>query len=1011
MGDLRVSRGGGSGRGPARGGGPQWPAPAPRSAPHPPTPGRGPSDPQASSRSRRGVVRRLVGPRRADPPPARERDGESGLAARGIAGNLVVTRDRVVAWYRVPPQSWSFSTAGRADRMITDLATRIAELGTRRVFLRVTSRPFPARRWAEALDAASPNPLPSPCPHHRLRSEPGCGSCVEGAAWYDHLAAEQMHLDDHELDDKEVYLGVEVAARSLAGRAAELAWRQAPVAEAGDLAGRLDELDQTAAGRGLEAAPATPEQMGWLLHRSVGLGMPPPQTVGEHPAPQAPSPVDPEVVETTDLGEFTDGVRWAAEPYAPTVTVTGHDEAGAEVTRHVAVLTLGRMADQHVPEGGDDPWIQRTDRLPFPVEWSATFDVRSASAVATEMRNLMARVRSQRKHYVEEHGQDEPADLERQGARAREIEDEQRHGFGGTRTRVSGWFRLAVSGPTRAEALRRAGEVTRLYTPGATVVRPADQYRLAREFIPGEPVANVAYRQRMPVTTLAGGMPAATATVGDRQGVLLGQTCGTSARAAIWDPWLAHEHTNTSGVTTVTGTQGAGKTSLAGLVVYKSVRRGAAGAVLDPVGRLQRLCELPELAPHARAVNLLNAEPGTLCPYRVVAEPRREDFQVDEHGRARTKAQIDRAWGRAREAAREQRRGLTYDILTMLLPRQVTDGASADATVFALEKAIGATDASPRSSPEQVLEALRNLDDEGLADHGRRVADSLARVAAMPQARLFFPVGPPPEADHADPAATPLTVLTLQGLTLPHQGEGGGGPESMEARLSVPLLHLAAWLTSRFIYDRPTGQRKLLVVDETHALVRSGTGQSLLNDLSRNSRKQNTRVLLLSQNAGDVLTAGVGNLTGAVLAGRAVDPGEQRQALELLGLQTGVGYEQVLESLPPGEGEFIFADGTGGMERIAVDLDFDPRVAAALNTTPDPAAAAGADRAPLREGGNGQPPARSAARAGRRRPRDPAWPGANPHVAAGRPEPAEDLAGSGRAPEAADSPEPQGAGR
>src|SRR5262249_59058017 len=118
--------------------------------------------------------------------------------------------------------------------------------------------------------------------------------------------------------------------------------------------------------------------------------------------------------------------------------------------------------------------------------------------------------------YENEHGIKAPLSLDRQAARALEIEDEMQSGFDGLATRVHGWWRCAVSGRNRSEAMERARQVTDLYAPAITVVHPYDQYRMARQFIPGEPVANGAHKRRMSVVTAAAGGPAPTAAAGDR---------------------------------------------------------------------------------------------------------------------------------------------------------------------------------------------------------------------------------------------------------------------------------------------------------------------------------------------------------------------------------------------------------------------------------------------------------------------------------------------------------------
>ena len=65
---------------------------------------------------------------------------------------------------------------------------------------------------------------------------------------------------------------------------------------------------------------------------------------------------------------------------------------------------------------------------------------------------------------------------------------------------------MAVSGDSEEEALE-ASLLRKLYAPQITIARPADQYAVAREFIPGEKLGSTAYKRRMPVTTLAAAVP------------------------------------------------------------------------------------------------------------------------------------------------------------------------------------------------------------------------------------------------------------------------------------------------------------------------------------------------------------------------------------------------------------------------------------------------------------------------------------------------------------------------
>ncbi|WP_327591295.1 ATP-binding protein (plasmid) [Nonomuraea sp. NBC_00507] len=869
--------------------------------------------------------------RRADPAY------DPGIAARGIIGHLLLTDTTITAWYVLAPQRWSFRTDAECNALITAMASRFAELVGHRLHLRITSKPFATREWARALDDQTPHPLPNPCPEHPTRSQPGCDTCVPGAGWYDLLATQQIHMQRAwPISDKAVFLGVDIADRKLTGRMLGRLWKGALDHEARSTFEKLRKVTEALAGRGLRARPATPAQLEYLMHRSCGLGLPAPRPYPEAraPVPYALAPAEGGIWDDTDLSEFTARAQWHADPFDPTVTVTGAGPAGEPLTRHVAVLSIGR-----VPEAYPEGWMQLTDNLPFPVEWAATIEVRPPGEVLAEMRSQMARIRSQVSHYTEDHGQEPPAALSRQAAFAREIEDEQTHGMSGVHTRVQGWFRLAVSGTTREEALRRAGQVAQLYEPTVTVVHDAPQYAMAREFIPGEPLATVAHRRRMSVRTLAGGVPAATPLVGDRHGFPLGYTSGRGARAALWHPWYGTEVTEQSGLTPIVGGLGSGKSTLIGLIVYWAVRAGVPATVLDPSGMLDRLCLLPELAPYALGVDLLRAEPGTLCPYRVIADPKWEDCFYDDHGNRRTQAEAEKAFYTAKTHAMAQRRQLCRDILLMLLPPDLVRRES----IFAIEEAVAAADASHRSSPWEVIAALKSLSGYGLDQEAQLLGRSLERLSDMPQAALFFPAGHELDSGR-DLSTRRLTVLMLRGLNLPRP-DVPARERSIEEQLSVPLLHLAAYLTRREIDERPRAERKLLVFDETHALTRDAVGRDLVARTSRDSRKRNTRVLTASQNAGDLLVAGVANLLAAAFVGRTVGQQEQADALKLLGLERGVGYEQLLAGLSPsdpqGQGrtgyrEWIFADGNGGIERIFNDIHALPHLRAALDTTADP---------------------------------------------------------------------------
>ncbi|MBO0877498.1 MAG: ATP-binding protein, partial [Pseudonocardia sp.] len=570
----------------------------------------------------------------------------------------------------------------------------------------------------------------------------------------------------------------------------------------------------------------------------------------------------------------------------------------------------------------------------------------------------MGKVRSQIRHYTHDHDLDPPMSLARQADRVLEIEDELSSGLSQANTRLFGWWRIAVAGRDEAEAVSRAQQVLEIYRPKVAIEHPEAQYRYAREFIPGEPLASTAYRRRGSVTWAAAAVPAATAAVGDRRGIMLGETCTATRRPVAWDPWMAQEVRRASGLTAVVGGLGSGKSFLTGLIVYKTLRAGAQWTVLDPSGPLAELTRLPELAPFSRHINLLRADPGILNPYRVVAEPKIEHFLEDAVDAEEDDA--ERAWRRERSLAAATRRRLVLDVLTGLLPFDV---ARLPHTRIVLLRAVREVGGAPDRNPAQVIDVLRRHAREG-EEHAGVVADFLAERRELPQAALLFPDETRDDPWHADREYR-LTVLTMQGMTLPRPGSPREEWTDGES-LAVELLNLASWLTQRTIYDADRNFRKGVALDESHFLSQVPTGKVLIDRLARDSRKFNVRALFASQLAGDLLrVSGFASLVNAVFVGRTDDDQAQAEALRLLRVPTGVGYEQMLGTLSPRPRhddrpddtprQFVFADGHGGVEKIRIDMEAPhlAHLAEALDTNPDAARVAGTVPNPVVGRGHG----------------------------------------------------------
>jgi hypothetical protein len=813
----------------------------------------------------------------------RDRPEELRLALREVDGHLTYTAGSVWAWYLLPNQQWAFRSEAQRESLIVAAADAMAGLAGKRVHVRVTTRPYPVAAWARRLDLLTPTP-------------------ADG--WYEHLIGAQEHLRGQTMAQKEVYVGVRVASRSGGDLTLDRMLRRPARRERARLAAAADRLTETMSLPGLEGRPLRASEVEWLLRRSIGVGLPPPAQLSAVRDPHW---------DTDDLHTLTDPVTLSAQPFSRTVEVTGFvgDET---VTRHVAVLTLGRVEEIEAPHPAHDPWLAHADRLPFPVEWSMRFDVLGGAEARRTIQRKLLVVRDMQRHF-REHDLDEPLALDRQARNARLTEDEMTTGADVLATRVHGWFRVAISGRTEEECLERARQATAAYRARRmTLEHPRGQYGLLREFVPGEAVSSTAYRRRLPALYLAAGVPNASSSVGDRRGPYLGTTTGSSRQAVMFDTHYATEVRETSGLVPIVGGLGAGKSVLMGSVVYEAVRRGIPSVVFDPSGPLSRLTELPAIADRSQHLDLTSAEPGTLNPFAIVLPPRRDRCSSDE------------AYEEAKAVAAADRRLLATDVVRMLLPPSVDRMPS---TSLVLQDAVHRTGGAPNASLWSVVQHLEAHDDP----QGQVIARYLRDTAELPMARLFFPSGGRPlrQLDAL------LTVLTMPGLVLPPRNVDREHWSTSEL-LAVPLLHLAAWYATRAIYGRLMPERKLIALDETHFLGDWSMGRALFTRLGRDSRKWNTCVLAASQTPADLLGMDVGNLISAAFVGRLEDAEAAADGLRLLGVERRVGYERVLGTLSSGRGdvpyrEFVVRDVDGHVDKVRVDLSHHPDLLAALDTT------------------------------------------------------------------------------
>ena len=859
----------------------------------------------ASHRGGRTAATRTPGKRssveRTPRPKYKDRDPAVELAITEIAGHLTFTPNTVTAWYWLPEVRWAFRPDPEREALLSAISEQYAGLAGFRLHLRRTTRSFAAAQWARVVDANTPHPLPT----------------VDGAlSWSDHLVAAQQHLIAVNHAEGQTYLGITFARRKLGDTLAErfrrLFRRGVGEAERRRMARTVEQFDEVLGAFGMRGRQVEAQELEWLLYRSIALGMTPPANM---------SPVEHGEWERGDLLALTEHVERYRTPYGSTVKLVNRltDEE-----RHVAVLAIGRMEPLEIPER-HEPWLHFHERLPWPMELSSRVDILGPGDSFRNLEHRLRLIRSQQSDYAE-HGMDAPPELERLARRALTIGDDITTGLPVDSSRAHGWHRIAVSGRTREECLERARRLTQLYSRELRIAlqHPKNQDWLAREFIPGEPLANTGYLRRMPIKLFAAALPQAASTVGDRRGDLIGRTAGTSRRPVFLDLHFPMEVRERSGLAVFVAEPGGGKSTLLGALGYLAARRGVQVTLLDPSGPLARLCVMPELAPFSRVLNLTGSEQGTLAPYALIPTPQRRHFAPGGAG--------DREFEIAVSNARAERRMLVQDICAMLVPPQVAREAS---TATMLRHAVRQVPAEETSTLDDVVACLRDMGD----DESRELGHLLMDTAEMPLALLFF--GRPPAGSLADETA--LTVITMAGLRLPDlkiEREYW----SAEEALALPMLHTAHRLAVRRCYGGEMSRRKLVGLDEAHFMEGWRSGRSFLVRLARDSRKWNLAALVASQNPRDILGLDVQNLVSTVFVGRIAEDAEiAAEALRLLRVPTGVGYEQTLAALSQvdaasqsrlGFREFVMRDVDGRVQKVRVDVSYVPHLLTYLDTTP-----------------------------------------------------------------------------
>ena len=559
----------------------------------------------------------------------------------------------------------------------------------------------------------------------------------------------------------------------------------------------------------------------------------------------------------------------------------------AEGTSLVCSLAFAHMPERMEFPGGAE-WLAHYDMLDLPVEASVRFRVMAAHEAARQVNRQVARLRDQAEH-IAETSAEMPLDVQENYEGARELE---RAVLRGQQPLIVCWPRLMVSAPTQQQLAARVTDLVEHYRGmGIELVRPGgDQLALFLEAMPGDRLRVRAYEHRMPPVTLAGSMYGASSEVGDRLGPYLGQTAGLARLPVTFDPLLAAPRNRPTAVS-ITGAPGSGKTNTALLLAYQARLRGTWVVIVDPKAEATGLAELPGLG-RIQRVRLDASYEGLLDPYQIEREP-------------------------------EEASLLAAELCRIFLPPALAREVEARLVTAAAAEAGEGRDAS-------LWGVVDRLDGAG-SEAAREAAGALRSVSRMPMARMCF--GGDQRQLRLDDA---LTVIQFAHLSLPATGTR---PEdyAIPERLAVGLMRAVTALAGQLIEAGTPSQPKMLVLDEAWALTSAAEGQRLVERLARTGRSKNTALLLVTQNARDLLDERVTQCLSVRLGCRPGDERELRAMLGLLEVEPSPELMTTVSRFAPGE--CLLRDLEGRVGRVQVDL-FPERLREAFDTTPRSAEAA-----------------------------------------------------------------------
>lgn len=241
----------------------------------------------------------------------------------------------------------------------------------------------------------------------------------------------------------------------------------------------------------------------------------------------------------------------------------------------------------------------------------------------------------------------------------------------------------------------------------------------------------------------------------------------------------------------------------------------------------------------------------------------------------------------------------------------------------ALFKAVDVVSRNPNPSLSKVVDYLLQSSDT----HSRNLGNVLNTYRTLPFAKLCFE----PSTGTKMRPEDGLTVITLLGLELPPVGTAVENL-TYDNKVAVAVMYLITRFARKLMLGMDKGHPKAICIDEAWAITSTPQGARLIPEIARMGRSHNTALVLVSQNANDLMSQSVTNSLSTKFAFRSTIPSEIDDVMTLFGLEKDQGYQSTVRDL--NNGECLMQDADGRVAMIKVD-DWDQVLFDTFNTNPE----------------------------------------------------------------------------